>query len=222
MPTSDKRHGHAGDDGGVEAAQKKKDDQHDQADGQHQFEFHVIDGGFNCGRQVGERGDLNGGGEIGLELRQQRLDALDYADGVGAGLALDVQNDGGGLVHPRRLLVIFYVVDDFGDVGKHDGRAVAVGDHHVAIVGAADQLIVGIDLVVLARAVEVALGGIHAGLDQRGAQVFEIDAVRGERVRIGADAHGRLLAAADAHQSDAIQLRNLWRQAGIDQIFDLG
>ena len=56
------------------------------------------------------------------------LDALDDADGVGAGLALDVENDGRGLVHPGGLLGVLHAVDDVGDVVQKDRRAVAVGD----------------------------------------------------------------------------------------------
>ena len=44
------------------------------------------------------------GGSEALELRQQRLDAVDHADDVGARLALDVDDHRRRLVHPRRLL----------------------------------------------------------------------------------------------------------------------
>ena len=55
----------------------------------------------------------------------------------------------------------------------------------------------------------------------RGAQVLQVEAVGGTARRIGLDAHGGLLAAADAHQADARQLRNLLRQARVGQILDL-
>src|ERR1700722_18639066 len=57
----------------------------------------------------------------------------------------------GRLVHPRGLAGVLDSVDDFGDVGQHHRCAVAIGHDHAAIVIAGDQLIVGVDLVVLAR-----------------------------------------------------------------------
>ncbi len=119
-------------------------------------------------------------GRLACKLRQQLLDALDDADGVGAGLALHVEDDGRGLVHPRGLLAVFDAVDDVGDVVEHDGRAVAIGDDDVLVVVAGYKLIVGVDLVILARAVEVALGGVDAGGGERGAHVLQVDAVGGE------------------------------------------
>ena len=42
---------------------------------------------------------------------------------------------------------------------------------------AGDQLVVGVDLVILARPIEVPFGGVHTGLCQRRAQIFQVDAV---------------------------------------------
>ena len=56
------------------------------------------------------------------------LDAVDHADDVGAGLALDVQDHGGRGVHPGGLLDVLGAVDHGGDVGQAHRRAVAVGD----------------------------------------------------------------------------------------------
>ena len=68
-------------------------------------------------------------------------------------------------------------------VGQHHRRTVAVGDDNVPIIVAGDQLIVGVDLVILARPIEIPFGGVHAGLRQRRAQVFQVDAVGGQRRR---------------------------------------
>ena len=72
------------------------------------------------------------GGQRGLELRQQRADAVDDRDDVGARLALDVHDHRRRLVHPRRLLDVLGVVDDVGDVGQAHRRAVAVRDDRAA------------------------------------------------------------------------------------------
>ena len=55
-------------------------------------------------------------------------------DDVGAGLALDVEDHGRRVVHPRRLLDVLDAVDDVGDVGQAYRRAVAVGDDQRPIV----------------------------------------------------------------------------------------
>ena len=160
-------------------------------------------------------------GQIGLQLRHQQLDALDHADGVGAGLALHVENDRRGLVHPGGLLGVLHPVDDVGDVVQKDRSIVAIGDDDVLVVAAGDQLIVGVDLVVLAGPVEVALGLVDAGGNQRGSYRFQVDAVVLQLRRVHLDAHGRLLAAADADQANSVELGDFGRQAGVDQILYL-
>ena len=216
------RHSHAGDDGGVETSQEQEDDQHDQPDRQHQFELDVGNRCFDGGGQIGKRGHLNARGQVGLQLRHQLLDALDHADGVGAGLALHVQDHRRSLIHPRGLIIVLHAIHDVRHVGQHHRRAVAVGHHNVPVVVAGDQLIVGVDLVILARPIEVPFGGVHAGLRQRRAQVFQVDAVGGQRRRVGLNAHRGLLAAADGYQADAVELRNLRRKARVHQVLDLG
>ena len=72
------------------------------------------------------------------------------------------------------------------------------------------------------RAVEVAFGLIDVGLAQRGPQIFQTQAVGRERRRIGLNAHGGPLPAADADEPDARKLRNFLRQRGVGQIFHFG
>ena len=106
-------------------------------------------------------------GKAGLQLRQELIDAVDDGDDVGAGLALDVDDDGGLAVHPGGLLRVFGGVDDGGDVGGADGGAVAIGDDDGQVVGAGEKLVVGVDGVGLARAVERALGLVDVGGGER-------------------------------------------------------
>ena len=65
-------------------------------------------------------------GSAALQLRQQLLDAVDDLDHVGAGLALDVDDDRRRLVRPGREPHVLGVVDHVGDVGQADRRAVAL------------------------------------------------------------------------------------------------
>ena len=62
--------------------------------------------------------------------RWMRCDGLDH---VGAGLALDVDDDRRIAVVPAADLVVLQAVDDLGDVLEQHRRAVAVGDDDVAI-----------------------------------------------------------------------------------------
>ena len=127
----------------------------------------------------------------------------------------------GVVVHPRRLLHVLGVVDDVGHVGQPHRRAVPVGDDERAVIVARQHLIVGADRVRLVRAVEAALGLVHVGLRDGRAQVFEGEPVRGERRGVRLDAHRRLLPAADAHEPDARQLRDLLREARVRKVLHL-
>ncbi len=221
VPTIESGHGHAGNDGGVEIAQEDEDHHHHQGDGQHQFKLDVGHRGLDVGGEIGEGGDVDALRQVGLQLGHQQLDALDHADGVGAGLALHVEDDRRCLVHPGGLPGVFYPVDHVGDVVQKDRSIVAIGNDYVLIVTAGDELIVGVELVVLAGPVEVALGLVDAGGHQCGADRFQVDAVVLQLGRVYLDAHRRLLAAADAHQADSAELGDFWSQAGVDQILNL-
>ena len=62
------------------------------------------------------------GGSDAVSCGSSRLDAVDDGDDVRARLALDVQDDGRRLVHPRCLPDVLYVVDDAGHIGESDRR----------------------------------------------------------------------------------------------------
>ena len=160
------RHRDARDDGRREAAQEEEDDQHDQDDGQDQLELHVGDRGADGGRAVGDDRHLaSTAGREACSCGSSLLDAVDQADDVGAGLALDVQDDRRGGVDPGGLLDVLGAVDDRGHVGERARGAVAVGDDDRARSRAAgEELVVGADGPGLPGAVEVALGLVHVGL----------------------------------------------------------
>ena len=54
-----------------------------------------------------------------------------------------------------------------------------------------------------------------------GAQRLEVQVVRGERLRVGLDAHRRPLPAGDADEPDARHLRQLLRDARVDEVVHL-
>src|SRR2546422_738842 len=81
-----------------------------------------------------------------------------------------------------------------------------VSDHHRAIIGCGKQLVVGPDLVRLLRTIEAALGGIEAGRHHLGADHLQTEPVGRQRRRVRPDADRRLLAAADADETDTGEL----------------
>ena len=178
--------------------------------------------GADRGGAIGDDLHVHRAGKRVDQLRQEFLDAVDHLDGVGAGLALDVQDDRRSVVDPGGELGVLHAVDDLCHVGEHDRRAVAVGDDHGPVGIAGEQLVVGVDGVVLRGTVEISLGGVEAVDREGAAQVFEIDAVGGQSGRVGLDAHGRLLSAGDADQADAGDLGDLGGEARVGEIFDLG
>ncbi len=211
-----------------------------------QLELDVLDRGADGVGAVGEDAEVDAGGKRLAELGQERLDLVDDADDVGAGLALDVDDDGGldvglrgghvldgavglllvvgglaGVAHPGGLVEVFGGVDDVGDVREPDGRVVAVGDDDVLVVIRGHELVVVADGVGLARAVERALGLVDVGGADGGADVFEREAVAGELRGVGLDADRGLLAAGDGDEADAGELRDLLREDGVGEVFDL-
>jgi hypothetical protein len=119
------------------------------------------------------------------------------------------------------LLGVLHAIHDVGHVVEKDGRIVAVGDHYILVIGAGDQLIVGVDLVILPWSVKVAFGLVDAGSREGGSYRFQVDAVGLQLSGIHLDAHGRLLATADADQADPVELGDFGRQAGVDQVLYL-
>ena len=122
------------------------------------------------------------------------------------------QDDGPLLVEPAGDQVVFRPVDRAADVADAHRRAVAVGDDQIGVIVGLEQLIVGVERVGLARAVERAFRQIDIRLAEHAADVLEADAARGQRLRIDLDADGRLLLAADADEADAGYLRDLLQQ----------
>src|SRR6266481_2500866 len=166
-------HGKTGNDRGANAAQEQEDDQHDEHDGQHQRELHVRNGSANSGGTVSQYFHAHRGGQRSLQLRQQFLDAVDHRDDVGAGLALNIQDDRRSLVGPGSLLHVLHAIQHGGHVGQPDGRAIAISDDQRSVAIARNELIVCANRVGLMRTVESSFGLVHVGLRQRRAQIFE-------------------------------------------------
>ena len=150
--------------------------------------------------------------QVGFELRQQLLDAVDDLMMLAPGWRWMLTITP-GVCSSRRPAWVLDAVDR-GAPRRRAGPARRCGRRRSrSVLVAGQQLIVGVDLVSPAAARRSCPWLVDAVCDERGAQVFEIDAVRRQRGRVGLDAHRGLLAAADADQADAGDLRDLLARA---------
>ena len=214
------RHGDARDDRGRNAAQEKEHHHHDERDREHQFELHVFHRRADGGRHVRERGHLNRRRQRRLQSRNQILYAIRHADDVGAGLPLNVEDDGRLGVHPRGLQVVFGPVHHGCNVGEPDRCAVFVGDDQRPVSGARKKLVVVLDGEGLARAVESSLRLIDVRISQGSPEIFKAQPIGRERRRKHLHTNRGLFSAADGHQAHSGELRNLLREVGVGEVFD--
>jgi hypothetical protein len=128
----------------------------------------------------------------------------------------------GGILsaNPTAHADVFDVVHRLADVRHAYGRAVPVSDDDVAIIGGGKNLVIGVDGVGLARAVEAAFGSVDAGLNQRGAHVFEAQTERGDGGGIHAHAHGGFLISFDGHEADPADFAEFLREHGVGEVVD--
>ena len=213
-----KRHRDTRNDGGRHIAQEHEYHHHHQRDRQQQLELHILDRGANGDGSIGQYHHVNRRRQGSGHLRQQLLDAIDHLDHICAGLSLHVQHDRLRVVHPRREFHVLRVLDHIGNVGQIDRCAALIGDHDLPVFFNRAQLIVGVDRVSTRGPVKTTLGLIHVGRRNCGAYIFKIDAGGRQCFRVRLHAHCGPLAAGECHESHTLQLRNLLRDACIDQI----
>ncbi len=215
------RHGHTGNDGGAQAAQKQVDHGHHQQHAQRQGELDVVHRGTHGFRAIADHVHIHALGQGRVQAWQQCLHPVGHLDDVGPGLAPHADDDGALAVGPARQLVVLHPVDDVGHFLQADGRAVAVGQDQRPEAGRTRELIVGGQGVVLARTVQVAFGLIDVGGDQDFSDVVQAESSAGQRRGVNLHAHRRLLTAVDGDQPHARHLRDLLRQDRIRYVVDL-
>ena len=88
------------------------------------------------------------------------------------------------------------------DITDADRRSVVVGDDQIVVFVGVEQLVVGVEGVGLARAVERSFRKIDIGLAEHRAHILEVDAASRQRLRIDLHPDGRLLFSADADEAD--------------------
>ena len=215
------RHDDRRDDGRRQLAQEQEGHHHHQGNGQQQFVLHIAHRSADGLRAVGEHLDLDAGRQALGQVRQQGLDAVDHIDDVGTRLTLHVDQYRLVAVGPGGQAFVLGAVDDLGDILQAQRGAVLVAEDQLAVFLDRFQLVVGVELGNPRGPVEVALGLVDvAGRDQA-AHVGQAQAIGRQRLRVDADTHRRALPAGQGHQADTAGLRELLRQAGIDQVVDL-
>ena len=147
--------------------------------------------------------------------------AVHHGDDIGARLPLHVDEHGRQIVRPGRQTAIFRPVNDVSHVRQPERRAIAVGDDQVLVRGRRPELIVGVQHERPLGTIEVALRLVDVSRRHDLAQRLEVQVVRGECLRVRLDAHGRPLAARDADEPDAGQLRQLLCHARVHEIVHL-
>ncbi len=138
-------HGEGGDEGGWEVSEEEKDDEDDEDDGEDESELDIVNAGANGAGFIGEDIEMDGWGELGTEIGEERFDGVDDGDGIGAWLFLDGKNDASSIAEPAGDFIIFDIIDDVGDLAEADGGSLAIGDDELAVVIGFEELACGLD-----------------------------------------------------------------------------
>jgi len=158
------------------------------------------------------------GRQLTFEDRQQTLDAVGDGDGVGAGLALNGQDDGAVavvvVVEPRGRLVVFHAVDDVAQLLQAHRGAAAIGHHHRPVLRGVHQLAAGHEGKGALRADDRSGGQIDVPVPQRGFDFIQPDLVGGQRVRVHLHVNRVFLRAQHLHLRHTTDGRDALRNAG--------
>jgi len=136
-------------------------------------------------------------------------------------LPLNVNDNRRRTIHPCRLLYVFGIINGISHVRQLHGCAITIGDNQGLIFLAREKLIVGVNNVGQAGAVEASFGLVDIGSSNGDPQVFQSQPIGSQRHRIGMDPHSRSLSAADAHQPYSRELGNFLRKSGIREVLHL-
>ncbi len=126
-----------------------------------------MDGSFDRDGAVADHIQFHASGNSALQFRDFRADLADDIDHIGAGLALDIDDDGRRALKPATGAVVLQSIDDIGDVADRDRRAVAVGDDDGLVGVRGRDLVVGGNRIGLLRAVERSLRPRDVGAGDR-------------------------------------------------------
>ena len=134
------RHRQRRNDGCGDPPQEQEDHHDDERDRQQQGELHIVDGIADGDGAIVENVQGRCAGQLLVEARQQRPDAIDHLDRVGFRLAVDAEHDRARAVVPAGRLVVLDRVGHDRQIAQAHRPAVARGDDDVAELLAVGQL----------------------------------------------------------------------------------
>ncbi len=207
---------------GPQAAEKQKDHQGDQADGDAQGLVDLVDGALDEHRAVVALLDRHPGGKERIETGGLRLGGSGHRHGVGGGLLDDPDADHGHGIAPEEGAVLFGSPLDPRDVAKAQQIAVVAArqDEAREILGRVEGAVdpdaeLAVDGFDFSRG-QFQIFGAQCVLDIRHREM-----AGGQRPAVEPDAHGEHLIAADLDARDPIEHRELVHQiaAGVIRQF---
>ena len=133
--------------------------------------------------------------KLRLESGEKLANAINDLDGIGTGLPEDCQNDAATLIVPAEILVVFYAIDDAGDLLEADGKAIPIRDNDLAKILRTLQFAGGFDRSRFRSGVELSGSLIGICFANRVLNVIESDPAGGEFPGIDLDADRELLRA---------------------------
>jgi hypothetical protein len=139
---------------------------------------------------------------VAQKLRRNKKITITTSATVGSGLALYRQDDRPLLVEPAGNQIVLWRTDGAADIAYADRCSVAIGYDQIGVFVRVEQLIVGVERVSLAWAVERAFREIDIRLAEHRAHVLKVDAASCQRLRIELYPDGGLLLASDTHEAD--------------------
>ena len=151
------RERHARDQRCAQRTQEKQHDKRDQHGAEDQRELHIVNGSADGHGAVTDDRQFDAGRNRALEVRNCLADLPDDLDHIGAGLTLDVDDDGRRSVIPAAGAVVFQSIHDPGDIADRDRRPVAIGDNDGLVRVRRRDLVVGGNGIGLLRAVQRSL-----------------------------------------------------------------
>ncbi len=112
---------------------------------------------------IGRHGQVNASRQPPLQFRQQGFDPIHHLNHIGAGLALDIEQNGWCRTQPGRLAQVFGVAYNAGHITQAQCAIVFVGQNQGLVLFRRTELLVGIDGCRALRAIQIALGLVDVG-----------------------------------------------------------
>ena len=161
--TADDRHrdGDRGNDGRARIADEQKYDEGHEDDRDDQGALGVLERRAYRRAAVGSGNDFDVARHRRLEFRQRRLDLIDRLDDVRPRLTIQGHENRRLALRDAGVAQIGDGIRDLGQIGEMHRIAVAIGDDQRQIVRGMARLIIGVDLIARAIALDIALGAVE-------------------------------------------------------------